>query len=309
MEQSQLRVISIGYVAENKARSTREVEISLVEALPFIHGEIDSNLVQETVDCKSSNGDSLSFSVYTSNTIRAKWMGDGTNRVSSPDVRRGDKVEVLQYGDTDQYFWRAYNDPNAPNVRKLETVVTAYSNTKDETQNEPNPDNSWIHEVNTHEKTVTFKTNKADGEPFAYTTQIDAKSGNVVVADDIGNYIQMNSKDQHIELETAAGGRIEIKMEDIIMTCLNFTLNAKENITVNGKKAMVTVPTTEWEGNIAQKGNYSLQGDMTGKAGGTYTFNGNVVTQGGITNNGKNIGAEHTHKGVQSGSGSTQGVS
>ena len=301
-DQSQFKMISISYVAENKLRTTDEVEISLVEALPFINGELASDKTQETVDCVNSRGDSQTFSVYTANTIRAQWLGDGTNRVSSPDVRRGDKVEVYQFGDTDQYFWKVFNEPGVSN-RKRETVVTAYSNTTDETDNKPTPDNSWIHEVNTHEKTVTFRTNKADGEPFAYTTQIDAKVGNVVVADDIGNYIQMNSRDQLIEIETASGARLELNKEDIEMLCNNFKLKAGGKIEMEAGSGSVKIPTTQWEGNVELKGNLSVTGNMLGTGGGTYTFNGKLI------NNGKNVGDTHTHDNVQGGNGKSGMVS
>lgn len=301
-DQSQFKMISISYVAENKLRTTNEVEISLVEALPFVNGELSSDLTQESVDSVNSRGDAQTFSVYTANTIRAQWLGDGTNRVSAPDVRRGEKVKVLQFGDTDQYFWQVFNEPGVNN-RKRETVVTAYSNTTDEKDNTPSEENSWIHEVNTHEKTVTFKTNKADGEPFAYTTQINAKEGNVVVADDIGNYIQMNSKDQLIEVETASGARLELNQEDIEMLCNNFKLDARGKITLKGGTGEIDIPTSNWKGNVEMKGNLSLTGNMVGNAGGNYTFNGKLI------NNGKNVGDTHTHIGVQGGNGTSGQVS
>lgn len=296
LDTSQFRMISVSYVAENKLRTSNEVEISLVESLPFVNGELASDLTQETVDAVNSRGDALSFSVFTANTIRAKWLGDGTNRVTAPDVRRGEKVTVFQFGTTDQYFWQAFNEPGVPNPRKLETVVTAYSNTKDETDNEPNPDNSWIHEVNTHEKTVTFKTNKADGEPFAYTTQIDAKTGNVVVADDIGNYIQMNSKDQIIELETASGARFELNKADMTLTCENYTLNATKSIKTNTPQATHNDKVVKYVGST-----FDMNMDSVTYNASTYAINSSTVTVdgGSFTHNGTNVGNTHYHIGNQ----------
>lgn len=299
---SDFKLISIGVVAENKLRSTPDVEITLTEVHPFISGELVAGLVQESVDCTNINGDALTFSVYTSNTIRATWKGDGTNRVTSPDVRRGEEVNVYQFGDTDKYYWEVLNKPGVT-TRKLETVVTAYSNSTDPDITEPSADNSWVDEVNTHEGHRTFKTNKSNGEKFAYTAQINARDGNVVIADDAGTYIQMNSSDQHIEAETAAGARVELFKDNVIITCNDFTVNAKGKITMKGNSGEFTIPNTTWKGDL------SMIGNMIGDAAGTYTFNGNVITNSEITNKGKNIGAEHTHKQVQSGNGTSGGVS
>lgn len=304
-EQSQFREVSIGTVAENKLRTSNEIEIWLDEIHPIVDGEVVGGYETDSVSCTNIYGDQQTFTVKTSNTITATWRGDGTNRFTAPDVRRGERVRIYQFGDTDKYFWTVVNTPGET-TRKRETVVTLFSNTTDEQDNTPSPENSWYQEVNTHEKLITTQTNKNDGEPYAYTQQINAKEGNVVVvSDDIGNYIQLNSGDQHIELETAAGAKIEIIKEDVFIKCTNFELDASGVVKINGKTGQVTIPNTTWKGNVDMTGNLSLTGNMVGKAGGTYTFNGNTVTTGQISNNGKNIGSGHRHGGVDTGSGTS----
>ncbi|BDH16658.1 MAG: hypothetical protein [Bacteriophage sp.] len=298
---SQFKLVSIGYVAENKSRTTDQVEVSLTELHPYIDGELTSSVSQDSVSGTDADGNAQTFTVIMANTVLARWMGDNTNRCSAPDVRRGEKVQIYQFGDTDQYFWSTFNPPGTPNVRKKETVVHAYNNSTDETQNEATPDNSWFSEINTHEKHATFKTNKSDGEPFAYTLQVDAKRGNVVVADDAGTYFQMDSGNQHIQLVTAGGGIVEVNKNDVTITCGNITVNASGTITFNGANGKVTIPNTAWTGGIG------LSGDME-SSGGSYTFNGPVATNDALTNKGKNVGAEHSHKGVQPGGGNTGDV-
>ena len=308
-EQSQFREISIGTVAENKLRTSNEIEIWLEEFHPLIDGEVVGGYTEDSNDCTNVYGDRLSFSVKLSNTVTATWRGDGTNRYTAPDVRRGEQVRVFQFGDTDKYVWEVVNGPGET-TRKRETVITVFSNTADENDNQATPENSWYQEVNTHEKHITTKTNKNDGEPYAYTQQINAKEGNVVVvADDIGNYIQLNSSEQHIELETAAGARLELLKEDVIITCRNYIVKASNQITMNAKTGTVTIPETTWTGNISQKGNLSITGNMVGMAGGTYTFNGKTITNGELTNNGKNVGDGHKHLGVDTGNGTSGPVS
>lgn len=304
-EQSQFREISIGTVAENKLRTSNEIEIWLEEHHPLVDGEVVGGYTQDTVDCTNVYGDHLSFAVKLSNTVTAAWRGDGTNRYTAPDVRRGEQVRVFQFGDTDKYVWEVVNGPGKT-TRKRETVVTIFSNTADEDDNEATPDNSWYQEVNTHEKHITTQTNKNDGEPFAYTQQINAKEGNVVVvADDIGNFIQLNSQEQHIELETAAGARVELIKDDVIVTCRNYTVNASNEITLNAKTGAIKIGETQWTGNITQQGNLGITGNMIGQAGGTYTFNGQTITNGKLINNGKDVGDTHSHSGVQGGPSNT----
>ena len=60
-------------------------------------------------------------------------------------------------------------------------------------------------------------------------------------------------------------------------------------------------------------GNLLVHGTITGDNGfsisggtsGTMNVNGNIISTGTITNNGKAIGSTHTHGGVQTGSGTT----
>ena len=71
------------------------------------------------------------FAIQTTNAIRAEWLGDSTNRITPPDVRRGEKVQIFQYSNVDKYYWQTITQPGV-NVRKKETIVEAISNTTDE---------------------------------------------------------------------------------------------------------------------------------------------------------------------------------
>ena len=295
-EQSQFREVSIGTVAENKLRTSNEIEIWLDEIHPIVDGEVVGGYETDSVSCTNIYGDQQTFTVKTSNTITATWRGDGTNRFTAPDVRRGERVRIYQFGDTDKYFWTVVNTPGET-TRKRETVVTLFSNTTDEQDNTPSPENSWYQEVNTHEKLITTQTNKNDGEPFAYTQQINAKEGNVVVvADDIGNYIQMNSTDQHITLETAAGAKIEIIKEDIFINCRNYTVNASGSITTKTPKA------THNEDQVVYVGStFDLKMDKLTYVASKYTIQSSTVdiSGGSLIHNGSNVGNTHFHIGNQ----------
>ncbi len=297
---SQFRMVSIGYVAENKLRSTDAVEVSLTELRPMINGELVAGIQEDSVDCVDSFGNALTFKVKTSNTISAKWLGDGTNRVSSPDVRRGEQVHLYQFGDTDMYYWKAVSMPGV-NTRKLETVIHAFSNTTDENDNKLTAKNAWSEEISTQDGHWTRQTNKSNGEPFAYTQQINAKDGSVVIiADDAGAHQSLDSKeDKHI-LETSSGG-------SLILEKRTLRVNVDIIELIAAKEAIITTPIGTFNIDSGTwKGNLTFIGNMVGSASGTYTFNGNVITNANLTNKGKNVGGDHQHLFVKSG-GDTSG--
>lgn len=299
---SQYRIVSVGYVAENKDRTSKEVEVWLTENNPFLSGEVVGGYEEDSVETVDSNGKAIGFSVKLSNTVMATWKGDGSNRVSSPDVRRGEKVTIKQFGDADEYFWEPFNEPGQ-SVRRRETVVEAFSNTEDENDKELNPENSYFSEVNTHDgKVVLMRTNKKNGEKAAFDVSIDTKSGHLNISDDQGNGLNMDTGGSLVKLENSAGTKIHLNKGDIIIECSG-------KFSVKASNGAFDIPTTEWKGNIELTGNLGIMGNMLGKAGGTYTFNGDVITTAGLMNNGKDVGASHTHNDVEKGSSKSGKVS
>lgn len=303
-DQSLLRVISIGVAAENKSPGSDTVEVVLSEQQTFINGEIRSDFKTDTAKGVDSLGNPWQVSVNMANTVTASWFGDGTNRITSPDIRRGDPIEILQYAEVDTFYWRAIPTPGK-SVRKLETVTHFYSNTQDEGDNTPTAENSWHSEVNTHKKVwTTVKTNKNDGEAFAYTQQFDAKNGNAVLgADDDGNYVQMNSKDGIIEIANAVGSFIHLDKGKIILSADEVIIKAKSKFQTTTTEAThnstsseytstswnVSVSETTWKGNIGMTGGISVEG------GGSFKVNSPADFMGDIKHKGVAIGKDHKH--------------
>lgn len=287
INESMLRPISIGYVAVNKLRNTVEIEVVLAETTPFVSGELVDGINTVSVDGVTPSGAAQTFSIKTSNTIRATWMGDSTNRISAPDVRRGDKVQILQYSNTDKFYWQVVTEPGI-NVRKKETIIEAISNTTDETQTDLNASNSWYKEFSTHDKRMSIKTNKSDGEKWAYTMQLDVKTGNMVFADDTGMYVQINSEDESIELGTTSGGLVKLVKKIL-------TLDNLDEFIVNSKKGTFNIGESNWNGSV----NYSA---------GTYKFAGKTTFTAGVFDNNKSIGVDHVHSNVRSGDNNSGGI-
>ncbi len=216
---SRIHFYSMGIVAENKLLNSEIVEVSPVEELPMIDGEITDHAEEHNTTNINKDGKQSSTTAQTTNTVPATWLPiSGGNRVTPPDVRRGAVVMLYQMADEKKYYWTTLT--NDIKLRKLETVLYAFSASAVEGA-EVNGENYYYLEVSTHTKTVTFHTSKADGEPFSYDIQINAKEGKIVISDDIDNFILLDSTQKQIKIENTDGCFFEIIGKDGNMNIVN----------------------------------------------------------------------------------------
>ncbi len=226
MDISKFVLRSIGIAAENKKIDSMTLEVFPVEILPFTDGEITSFLDSHSHTGVDGSGKPYSSHIQTANSIKAYWLPLGSNRTTPPDIRRAERVLIYQYADDDKYYWKETGLDD--NLRRLETVVYAFSATKDETIRSLTPDNSYMVVVSTHQQQITLTTSKANGEPFAYTFQFDTKNGNVLLQDDIGNFFQLTSKSNNLTMKNANGSLLSVSGNDIFGQCAeNFNVTCK----------------------------------------------------------------------------------
>jgi len=274
MNVTKLQIYGIGVVAANKILSSKNIEVTPIEDLPFLDGEITDNVTTLNTKGKTSSGSSYETSIDVTATINAEWLPICiSNRVTAPDVRRGEKVIIYRYGETDKYYWTTLEYDMK--LRKLETVIFAFSNTQEESK-DGQSDTTYFFEVSTHKKLVTFHTSKSDGEPYTYTFQLNTADGNFVFQDDIGNFISLDSKNIRIEAKNADGTWIDMDRKDIKMYApdsiyfeaeKSINLKAGESInhqtkhiTTKADDTINTVPSTRTTGNV--KVNQNLTVDM-----------------------------------------------
>lgn len=265
IDHSKFKIKSIAYAAQNLELGSSLLEVTPVENLGYLHGEIntDKETIEESgVDAK---GNAYKVKIETSNAMIAQWLPFGSNRITPPNIRRGERVLLWQYSEEDKYYWSTLGLDD--HLRRLETVIHAVSDTKDESTKKLTPENSYYFEVDTHNKLVTLATAKSDNEPFKYTIQINAKDGKVVITDDINNYILLNSQNKQILLENTDGSKVNIINKSV-------TIDTKDSVTINTNKCTINAETT---------------------------INGNVSTNGNLRNNGTNVGSNHTHGGIMGG--------
>lgn len=211
--ESKLKRYSLGIVAMNKALDSDLIEAVPIEDMNFVDGDLSDNATKYKAKGENSQGQAYEHEIDTTVTILAKWIPDGnSNRRTPPDVRRGERVQIWQYGDQDKYYWSTLF--YEADLRKLETVVYTYSNTRVEDE-KSTPDTTYYMEVSTHKKHITLHTSKNDGEPFVYDIQLNTKEGFLLIKDDIGNFIQLDSKNVRITAQNADGSYLDINRKNI----------------------------------------------------------------------------------------------
>jgi hypothetical protein len=271
MEATKLTFYSVGIVAANKPLSTDKIEVTPIETLPMIDGEMSDNLEEFTVSGSDASGGSYESKVKTAITLTASWLPFGSNRKTAPDVRRGEYVAIYRYGEVDKYYWCSlFYDTK---LRKRETILFLVSDTTDESQ-EATPENSYFLEISTHNKLIHFHTSKTDGEPFSYDVQLNTKDGFWIIQDDIGNLMTFDSKNRRFEIKNTDGSHIDVDKKNITMTAPDtITLIAGKDVIV---KAGANVNTTAGT-NINDKANaITTQASQTTNTVPTTNFSGNV---------------------------------
>lgn len=252
---SQLEERSIGIVAVNKPRSTTIIEVTLAEVTPFLDGEITDNADVSSVQGSAADGKAFDVKLRSTGTVKARWLPFGSNRATPPDVRRGMKVRVFQFGDEDEYYWSALGDDE--NLFKLETAIFKWSGNGSEDQ--PNDaSNCYYLEINTHDGLVAFHTSDKNGEFGVWDVQINTKESILVIRDSLANFITMETKTGHIEAQNFKGTYFKMVGKDI-------SANAPG-------ETNWTCPMTNWTGDFKLKGNFTLTGN--------YSQTGNMAIKG-----------------------------
>jgi len=247
---------SLGRVLNHKAAGDDRLLVYPIEQLPFVSGDLTSNPVDMEVAGHDIDGVAYTDRITTDTSIEARWFPFGqSNRQTPPDMRRNEEVILYRLGDSDTFFWA--DTGRNKHLRRLETVIIAFSATRDESVTALTPENSYYFEVSTHEKRVTFETSKADGEAFKYSIQLDIKRGQLTITDDINNFIILNSKRRAIMLQNADQSRFNLIGNNIELSAKGrFSGSLGGNYTFKAASFTFT-------GNLSVEGSVSVSGKLS----------------------------------------------
>lgn len=213
MDVSKFRMVSLGVVAENKLQGSRTIKVVPYELVPTMDGDVVHNDDVLTVAGMDSLGLGYSVELSTTTTITAHWLPSSeSNRKTAPDMQRGERVFLYQYGNVDKYYW--VDSGLDQHLRRLETIAWSFADTREEDVEIDNS-NSWFFEVSTHAKAVTFHTTTSDGEPYEYTMQLNAKDGVFLFFDSDGNRLEHNTPERKLEWENSDKTRITLDKQEL----------------------------------------------------------------------------------------------
>lgn len=212
MEKSK-KFFGLGYVVADKVEDSYEIEVYPIEVIPTAEGDL-SQKDSSSLTIQDSQGNNVSVKYDKSNSIPCTWYPNGEqNRITAPDVCKGDIVEIYTFGETDEYFWCVYGHNQA--LRKREKVLYYFSNKAgtggDSTQ-------GYFLLIDTINKTVHFHTANNDGEACGYDLLFNTKEGQMAISDTLNNSIILDSVNGQLNITTN---------EKIILNTKEATVNAK----------------------------------------------------------------------------------
>lgn len=289
---------SVGYATINLPLGSSTLEVNPIEDTTMIEGELTDNMTEASVRARDSEGGYSDVKVASTITYTATWMPFGSNRLTPPNIRRGEKVMIWRVGDSDKYYWSEYE--YNPKLRKLETVIYLFSNTRNEDE-DATPENSWFIEVSTHRKIFHLHTSKNDGEPFSFDIQIDAKEGNFLLCNDQGEQFYLESKERKWVIRNSDNSEMRLDKKDFVVDVpgnisfkaggnLSYEIGGSMNHNVSGgwtwntgpvsgttPGASYEIPTTSFSGLVTMGGLTCLNSGGNGfNVNGSGTFNGSL---------------------------------
>ena len=283
LQTSRYRMYGIGTVASDLIVGNKNIKVYVHEILANYSGDINKK-DHVTKVVKDSDGGAHSVDIDEHRQLEEViWAPSDTNRVTPPNVRKGEKVIVWQYGDFNKFYWTKLG--LELDLRRLEHVTHVYVNTDDEEENPINSDNSYWTTISTLNKFVRLHTSDNDGEHTTYDITIDTKTGKLEVEDGKGNYIHMISFMDTINVNALKDINLTSKNE-INLTTNVINMKANEinmeagsiNMTGSGKIAMSSANI------LADTPTFTVTGTMAAKA---VTSSGAITASGRVT--GSNI--------------------
>jgi len=176
-----LKPFSIGIVAEDK-------QGNIIKVFPIEHLSSLTGSLTETESVGS---------VKRGKVLEAVWLGE-SNRITAPDVKKGETVRVYKYAETDKYYWSDMF--NELDLRGKETVLYLFGNT-DKPGEELKQDNSHWMLWDAVNKSVKLHTSNNDGEAVGFDVQFNLKTGVFNLLDTEGNEIKLTSLEGELLLD------------------------------------------------------------------------------------------------------------
>lgn len=239
---SQFKPVSVARVLEDLEPGTEILLVGGLESNPGATGMQVSNTQSVEAKGTDSSGKEYSSTTTTDSVIKAKWLRWGSQRLTPPNVRRKMRVMLYRFADQDEYYWEYMGLDG--HLMRLESIVWGINNNANaDGTSEVKPENMHTIEWSSHTKQLTLRTCKAQGEPFAYIFQFNLGEGSVLLADDIGNMVNLDSQEAIWIMQNSFGSHLKIDKNNIFAF-------AAELIKMETKVVQVIAETVEVKANL-----------------------------------------------------------
>lgn len=237
---SKLKSYSLGIVVKNKAKGDDRIMVCPIEDLTFIEGLLAEYTQDFNVSLPDINGKINGVKLLGDGHVVAKWIPYGSsNRISPPDVRAGETVQIFQYADNDEYHWTTIF--NEPSLRRLECATYMYSDLANGSKPYDKASSYWF-EVSTADKTIKLHTSKSNGETVGYDVVLDTGTATLLVTDDVGNSVHLESNQGR--LSTVTTKEINATTETVnIKAAMAVNITGDQQVNITTKAAHVVAET------------------------------------------------------------------
>ena len=242
---------------------TTDLRVWVSELAPFVDTSPDMEEPLNPTLTNKADGGQQPNQVAIISYITAKYRSTHTNKLR-PNIHVGERIEVIEYGDNGEYYWKEIGDDDALRTReRYRILVSAKGNQIDPLTEE----NGYLVDVDSRKgnKKLRVHTTQADGESVGYDIILDLESGKFAYTDTIGNNIGVESQAQRIWLHNAGGDTIDIapgkidvyttaftvNAQTITMNCDMFSVSASSNAAFNTNLFSVAAPTSTFSGLVS----------------------------------------------------------
>lgn len=230
-------------VAASEVHDERKttLEVFCPEFTPLAEGEITAVQSGYKVGLKTHDDKPLELSVRMSKTILTYFIG--ASGVTVPHIHLGEQVWIHNYAGTDKFYWSPTGRNNENRKTEIQRFFVADRQNIKTPLNEDNTYNVILDSVN---KKIRIFTRIADDAPnkelFAYDIELDSKTGNLSMFDNIGNTVVMNSNVPSITTINKNGAMHSVVGNNILAYAPhNINYFADGNIVLSSAKAMTLV--------------------------------------------------------------------
>jgi len=249
LDNSYLHLYSIGVVIEDNVNNDFIIKAIPIEKISFPEnsnkkGDLNHPSEFKPLNLPFINKDKISLEtldLIKDNYLLCQWLNLDSNRITPPNVHKGELVRIYRYSNTPLFYWSVLN-PNLE-LRKREHIVWELSN-KDSIKK--TDEDRYRIVISTKEKIIQLHTGVRDNEYTTYDLTLDTGNGNLKILDGKGNFIELDSRTDTININTDneinihATNKYNLTTIDTNINSSNSIKNLTTNYTLTAKNSIKT---------------------------------------------------------------------